>query len=119
METIKCKICNVEKQLDQYEIYKMKGNGPYRRKQCRKCRSIKSAAHRYKLTFDEVKKIKEQDHCEICKINLEWSDRYIDHNHDTSAVRGILCPRCNSVLELFEQSKELIDPIKKYLKKYD
>jgi hypothetical protein len=116
--TKKCKCCNEEKHIDDYPAYKMNKHGPYFRNECKKCRSIKAAGWRYKLSFDEVKKLKETKNCEICNIDLKWSDRYIDHNHVNGNVRGILCPRCNSTLELFEQSKHLIEPSFNYLKKY-
>jgi peptide subunit release factor 1 (eRF1) len=114
-----CKICKEIKPLDEFETFKIKDKYSYKRKECKKCRSIKGAARRYKLTFEEVKKLKSSSNCEICNIDLSWSDRYIDHNHKTGAVRGILCPRCNSVLELFEQSDHLIEHILEYLKKYN
>jgi len=120
-----CKDCKIQKPLCEFETFSVKNKHKnkegyeYRRYDCKQCRSIKSASSRYKITFDEVKKLKETENCEICNINLKWSDRYIDHNHTNGKVRGILCPRCNSTLELFEQSKHLIEPSLNYLKKYE
>lgn len=120
-----CKDCEILKPIYEFETLKVKNKNKnktgyeYRRYDCKQCRSIKAASNRYKITFEEVKKLKETENCEICNIDLKWSDRYIDHNHNNGKVRGILCPRCNSTLELFEQSKHLIEPSLNYLKKYE
>ena len=120
-----CKKCDVSKPISEFETFKVKNKDrnktgyEYHRYDCKRCRSIKSASSRYKITFDEVKKLKENESCEICSMDLKWSDRYIDHDHNSGKVRGILCPRCNSILELFEQSKHLIEPSLNYLKKYE
>lgn len=62
--------------------------------------------------------------CEICGKNLEESisskSKYhpkrlcIDHNHDTSKFRGILCSRCNRQLGWYEKfSQEINDYLNK------
>lgn len=115
-----CKICKKNKPIEEFAIYKIKDTYEYRRHQCKRCHSIKSTAKRYDITIEQVVELKSKDSCEICNESInDWSQRYIDHNHDTGAVRGILCPRCNSVLELFESSKHLIQPSLDYLNKYN
>lgn len=55
--------------------------------------------------------------CAICKGNQ--TDRYknlsVDHCHETGAVRGLLCSKCNLALGGFKDSPELLDRAKDYL----
>ncbi len=41
--------------------------------------------------------------CSICKIDIS-NKPYVDHNHNTGKVRGLLCMRCNLALGHFEDS---------------
>ena len=122
METRECRLCKTEKPLDSFDTYQGKGQRAhitYRRWQCKRCRNAKTTAWTYKISYEEVMALRESENCEICNIDLEWSDRYIDHNHDTGKVRGILCPRCNSVLSTVENNIGIIDKMKNYLKQYE
>ena len=55
--------------------------------------------------------------CAICKIPLDpfpsRKKTYIDHNHITGKVRGLLCPSCNIAVAAFENGKA--DAIRAYL----
>jgi hypothetical protein len=51
--------------------------------------------------------------CKICNINIDKSTSTIDHDHDTGAVRGLLCRKCNSALGLFNDNiNSLLNAIK-------
>jgi len=41
---------------------------------------------------------------------------YIDHDHKTGKVRGILCPRDNTLLGLIQDNPEILKNVLKYLK---
>ena len=120
-----CRICKEVKDINDYEKYfvtdKITGiKYNHHRHQCKTCRSYYHASLNYGLTIEEVKAIKSKTNCEICnKYISNTRDRYIDHNHETGKVRGMLCPRCNGVLELFEYQKDIINNFNKYLKKYN
>lgn len=53
---------------------------------------------RYGLSEEEFKqRLEEQDNkCAICKE--PFGEIYVDHDHTTGVVRGLLCHKCNSVL---------------------
>ncbi len=66
---------------------------------CKQCSALKGVACRYRVTVDEARRLRAVDRvCAICgrDKNLE-----IAHDHDTGAVRGVLCGRCNKGLGLF------------------
>jgi hypothetical protein len=49
--------------------------------------------------------------CKICrKPNMtgKWGNLYVDHNHVTGEVRGLLCQRCNVAIGLFNDDPELL-----------
>lgn len=62
----------------------------------------------------------EQEYCcAICSKDIHESS-HADHNHNTGASRGILCPGCNTLLGRIESvGFEWVEKAKEYLKKYD
>lgn len=60
----------------------------------------------------------EQDYsCAICgthQDDLDY-DLYVDHDHDTEEVRGLLCASCNSGLGFFHDDEELLQNAIDYL----
>ena len=55
--------------------------------------------------------------CGICGSHSSGSgkDWYMDHNHVTGEVRGMLCVTCNSGLGFFKDSLEVLSKAIKYL----
>jgi hypothetical protein len=53
----------------------------------------------------------------IKRLGKGWDDGCIDHNHKTGKFRGIICSRCNWVLGIVEESIEILNILKRYLKK--
>jgi hypothetical protein len=44
---------------------------------------------------------------------------HIDHDHETGAIRGLLCQPCNHALGLFQESAAVLDQARTYLKMAD
>lgn len=60
---------------------------------------------RYGLTLEDYERLAEaQGHvCASCK--QKWKQHfYVDHDHASGVVRGLLCARCNSLVGLLESS---------------
>ena len=58
--------------------------------------------------------------CAICgKHEKDCSKQklYVDHDHDTKQVRGLLCSRCNSAIGLFDESVEKLSNAVRFLNK--
>jgi hypothetical protein len=54
--------------------------------------------------------------CAICKNS---SKLWVDHNHSTGGVRGLLCPSCNTLVGYIETHGNLIDKAHKYIKDFE
>lgn len=56
--------------------------------------------------------------CKICSIVEKHAPRqilYVDHDHDTGAVRGLLCGKCNTAIGLLQDSSEFTIKATTYL----
>ena len=60
--------------------------------------------------------------CEICKMQFLntsiQTNPYVDHNHKSGFVRGILCNSCNSRLGMIQESPSLILACINYIKEH-
>ena len=75
----------------------------HHRHQCKKCFAYQNRARTYGLTISEVKEMIDRENCDICETHIKQEkDRYIDHDHETGEVRGMLCNRCNTCLQVVE-----------------
>ena len=81
---------------------------------------------RYKIDPSEYENIyKLQDgSCEICKkktdIDSYQNDRlFVDHNHKTGDVRGLICVSCNSIIGHADDDINVLLSCVKYLEKYN
>lgn len=77
--------------------------------------------HRYGITLKEYNKllISQNNVCAICKNGETLKGRTnlsVDHCHNSSKVRGLLCDSCNKGLGFFEDSPELLNNALDYLK---
>ena len=60
---------------------------------------------KYNLTIaDYLAMLEKQMHmCAICGRPAQNNNLHVDHNHETTRVRGLLCPPCNRHLGYFEK----------------
>lgn len=85
---------------------------------------------KYGVSLDDYDKLFEQQNgvCAICKqpetkkhITGATYRLSVDHNHQTSLVRGLLCKRCNIILgqlEIDDKGVELLQAAVLYVEKY-
>jgi hypothetical protein len=55
--------------------------------------------------------------CPLCCEKLDKETACVDHCHDTTKVRGLLCRTCNMALGLFKDSIETLENAINYLDK--
>lgn len=72
--------------------------------------------HRYGVTQKDFEYMLHQQEfrCAICSKEIDEKAN-VDHDHDTLEVRGLLCSRCNKVLGLVNESREILQAMIDYL----
>lgn len=79
-------------------------------------RKLKAKAKKYGITVERIKEMLAEANG-ICKICQRPPAKYlcIDHCHDSLAVRGVICERCNQSLGLLRDNKETLSRAILYL----
>ena len=70
----------------------------------------------YGLSLNEYNALvnKQDGNCAVCLSNCERL--YVDHDHQTEKVRGLLCQTCNTGLGMFQENVDTLLQAVKYLK---
>jgi hypothetical protein len=53
--------------------------------------------------------------CAICLEDDEKKGLGVDHDHDSGAIRGLLCPQCNGAIGMFRERPDLMQRATSYL----
>lgn len=112
-----CTICNNIKDINEFRTKDKRRNTLI--SFCHKCHSRKLKAKEYNIPFDLFDKLLEQQNhlCKICKgTNPDGRELYIDHDHNTGKVRGLLCNHCNTGLGKFKDNILILEEAIRYLK---
>jgi hypothetical protein len=74
--------------------------------------------HRYGITLGDYNSLlsKQENRCAICDNKFLYS-LFVDHDHETGGVRGLLCRQCNTLLGLAKDSSWLLTEAILYLSK--
>ena len=86
-------------------------NPEYKRRHTRR-RYLK---HTYGISSSDYEDMyqKQSGKCAICSLQDKL---YIDHCHDTGAIRGLLCNKCNSGIGFLNDDPNLLHNAYKYLR---
>lgn len=76
---------------------------------------------RYKITLADYVALAESqgNKCAICERPQDWTSwrtrLFVDHCHETGAVRGLLCSNCNKGIGMFGESADTIRAALEYM----
>jgi Recombination endonuclease VII len=62
----------------------------------------------YGITFAEQLRLRNMDVRAICESDFGDKAPAVDHDHDTGAVRGLLCKQCNYAMGQFGDNSRLL-----------
>ena len=129
--TKRCSQCYITKSIDDFHKDKTRSFG--RRSHCKQCESLKyqeyAAKNREKIEDKRLRRIygigygdylemveKQGDRCGMCGTTENpYKSWYVDHNHATGKVRGLLCNNCNTALGMLNDDPELIEKAKQWV----
>ncbi len=82
-------------------------------------RSVK-LKHRYGITMTQYDELlaKQGGTCACCSMPPMKRRLDVDHDHDTGAIRGLLCTDCNTAIGLISDSAAIARRIARYLDTY-
>lgn len=117
----RCSVCGEEKELDQFFRDRTRKDGYEAR--CKTCSTKLREARRLGYTtgiprhlYDALL-ITQQNKCAICDDPpAEGKSLLIDHRHSDGTARGLLCPRCNSGLGMFQDRPDRLEKAAEYLR---
>ena len=76
---------------------------------------------KFGITQEDYKKILEEQNslCAICGADhyKEKKGLYVDHNHETGEIRGLLCNNCNCGIGYLKDDVKLLNKAIKYISK--
>lgn len=77
--------------------------------------------HKYKITLEQYHEleISQNGVCAIChkkETRKGYTNLVVDHDHETSKVRGLLCDKCNRGLGYFDENIDFLVSAIEYLK---
>ena len=104
---------------DKLSEYMKDYNSKQENKDRKKCLELQRS---YGITLDEYNEMSHNQKgcCAICgKHVLETGTLCVDHNHDTGAVRGLLCNNCNKGIGFLGDNLDRLRRATEYLEKYD
>lgn len=107
-----CRQCVNESNINRYH------NNPNTREAHRRA-SYKHRIKSYGLTEEEYESLWDRcgGCCEICGVKSVGL-LFIDHNHTTGKVRGLLCSKCNSALGFLNEDFKIIEKLTAYLRSH-
>ena len=138
-----CKVCKQELELSDFPIARQRNDGSYNyRPTCKKCttkqnldtyhnkggkekqkkRSFKNNLKKYGITPEIYQKMltHQEGKCAICfssevLIAKKSYNLFVDHDHETGKVRGLLCHHCNAGLGYFKDNEQSLKKAIEYL----
>jgi hypothetical protein len=116
----RCSCCKQELPLEMFSKNRLKKDGL--NVWCRACQRRYELERNYGFTpeaFDQM--LESQGHrCAICGTDTPGGKGawHVDHDHDTGAVRGLLCHHCNTAIGNLKDDPELLRKAANYIESH-
>lgn len=80
---------------------------------------ISKACATYGITAEQYAELYSDHRCHACGCGPagRWRRHHIDHDHETGAIRGLLCHHCNTALGLLGDSADRIRALLAYVER--
>lgn len=97
--------------------------GLYRASECPRCLGLRKRAEKYGISAEQIEALlhEQEDRCAICGERFVAGSRHttfhVDHDHETGAVRALLCGGCNTGLGGFRDNPESLRTAADYLER--
>jgi hypothetical protein len=120
-----CTACKIRKPLT--EFFRHSGREDGRLHHCKPCENAKykdkyrsyELRRKYGITEEDYNELLIQQNfcCAICNRHASKLKRglFIDHNHNTGEVRGLLCSNCNFGIANLQEDIEILNKAIEYL----
>lgn len=112
----KCHKCGIVKSGKEFARSRAREDGL--QVYCKECRRAMDLERLYGCTINEYEKRLESQ-SGVCAICSKESGRNlaVDHCHNTSNIRGLLCDRCNQGLGYFNDNPQILRAAAQYLER--
>jgi hypothetical protein len=120
MTTKWCTVCKEHKLLEEFHSSPSKRDG--KQSYCKQCRNSYNYVLKYGITEEEYRELYIQQNglCSICGgiPTGKYAKLYVDHDHISGEIRGLLCQGCNSGIGYLKDSEEIVLKAYSYLSKF-
>lgn len=75
----------------------------------------------YDISIEQYEMLFKSQHdvCAICSMPSKNNGKlFVDHDHETNKIRGLLCDKCNFILGLSGESASILQEAINYLARY-
>ena len=75
---------------------------------------------RYGVTRDEIEQmlLSQGGNCAVCDLPLPNGHFWVDHDHETNSVRGLVHMQCNTLMGLAKDDPIILERAAQYLRKF-
>lgn len=122
-----CKTCGIDGGLKHYHSPEnheriLERRAELKKRYSKRWHKNNNLKAKYGITLDDYERMLTEQNfvCAICNNpeDVQHKVLAVDHNHETSKVRGLLCYRCNTSLGLLRENIDNVKRMLKYLEKH-
>lgn len=107
-----CTTCKQEKPETEFGKHKLGKSGINPR--CKKCHAGDRRRLKHGIGVKDFQELalRQQNRCAICDLEKKL---YLDHNHSTGNIRGLLCLNCNTGIGSLKDNPDILERARDYI----